>query len=248
MEEREPFSTDEGGGGRMEYYTRIRDLPASERPRERLRDYGASALSNAELLAIVLRTGAQRESVLSLATRLLSTHRGLVGLARVSFRELCNEKNIGEAKAAQLKAALELGMRLSSTQPEERVVVRTPEDIANLLLTEMGILEQEHLRVVLLNQRNQVLAIPEVYRGSVNTSLIRTAELFRDAVRQNCPAVVLVHNHPSGDPTPSNDDIAMTKQAAQAGKLLDIEVLDHVIIGQGRYLSLKELGIGFTQA
>jgi DNA repair protein RadC len=243
MEQSEPFSSN-GDGERAQYYTRIRDLPASERPRERLRDYGASALSTAELLAIILRTGSQRESALSLATRLLSSHRGLVGLARVSFRELCGEKGLGEAKAAQLKAALELGRRLSSTQPEERVVVRSPADIANLLQTEMGLLEQEHLRVVLLNQRNQVLAIPELYRGSVNTSLIRTAELFREAVRQNCPAVVLVHNHPSGDPTPSNDDITMTKQAIEAGKLLDIEVLDHVIIGQGRYVSMKELGVG----
>ena len=243
MEQHEPFSTN--AGGTTEYHTLIRDLPASERPRERLRDYGASALSNAELLAIILRTGIRRESVLNLAARLLSTYRGLVGLARVSFGELCNEKGLGEAKAAQLKAALELGRRLSSTQPEERAVVRSPADIANLLLTEMGLLEQEHLRVVLLNQRNQVLSIPEVYRGSVNTSLIRIAELFREAVRQNCPAVVLVHNHPSGDPTPSSDDVAMTKQAVEAGKLLDIEVLDHVIIGQGRYMSLKEQGLGF---
>jgi DNA repair protein RadC len=246
MEERESISPAEAAK-RAEYYTLIRDLPASERPRERLRDYGASALSNAELLAIILRTGTKHESALSLASRLLSTYRGLVGLARVSFNELCNEKGLGEAKAAQLKAALEMGRRLSSTQPEERVVVRSPADIANLLLTEMGLLEQEHLRVVLLNQRNHVLAVPEVYRGSVNTSLIRTAELFREAVRQNCPAVVLVHNHPSGDPTPSSDDVAMTKQAVEAGKLLDIEVLDHVVIGQGRYVSLKEQGLGFEQ-
>lgn len=245
METQEPLSPE---ARRTEYYTLIRDLPASERPRERLRDYGASALSNAELLAIILRTGARREGVLALATRLLSAYRGLVGLARVSFGELCNEKGLGEAKAAQLKAALELGRRLSSTQPEERVVVRSPGDIANLLLTEMGLLEQERLRVVLLNQRNQVLSTPEVYRGSVNTSLIRVAELFREAVRQNCPAIVLVHNHPSGDPAPSNDDITMTRQAVEAGKLLDIEVLDHVIIGQGRYTSLKEQGLGFGQA
>ena len=245
METRASFTPEEAGQ-RTEYYTRIRDLPASERPRERLRDYGAAALSNAELLAIILRTGQRRESALAQASRLLSTYRGLVGLARVSFNELYNEKGLGEAKAAQLKAALELGRRLSSTQPEERVVVRSPADIANLLLTEMGLLEQEHLRVVLLNQRNQVLAIPEVYVGSVNTSLIRVAELFREAVRQNCPAVVLVHNHPSGDPTPSDDDITMTKQAVDAGKLLDIEVLDHVIIGQGRYLSLKEQDLGFA--
>jgi DNA repair protein RadC len=146
-----------------------------------------------------------------------------------------------------LKAALELGRRLSSTQPEERAVVRSPADIANLLLTEMGLLEQEHLRVVLLNQRNQVLSIPEVYRGSVNTSLIRIAELFRDAVRQNCPAVVLVHNHPSGDPTPSSADGMMTRQLYDAGQLMGIDLLDHLIIGGGRYVSMKHVGLGFPK-
>ncbi len=229
----------------LEYYTLIRDLPAGERPRERLRDYGPAALSNAELLAIILRTGASRESVLAVASRLLSRYEGLVGLARASFAELCGERGLGEAKAAQLKAALELGKRLSSTQPEERAVVRSPADVANLLLTEMSLLEQEHLRVVLLNTRNQVLGVPEVYRGSVNSSLVRVGELFREAVRQNCPAVVIVHNHPSGDPTPSTDDISMTRKMVEAGRLLDIEVLDHLIIGHGRYVSLKERGLGF---
>lgn len=229
----------------LEYYTLIRDLPASERPRERLRDYGPQALSTAELLAIILRTGTNRESVLSLASRLLSQHQGLAGLARVSFAELCQERGLGEAKAAQLKAALELGRRLSSSQPEARAVVRSPADVANLLSAEMGLLEQEHLRVVLLNTRNEVLGIPEVYKGSVNTSLVRVGEIFREAVRRNCPAVVVVHNHPSGDPTPSADDLSMTRQMVEAGRLLDIEVLDHLIIGHGRYVSLKEQGLGF---
>ena len=229
----------------LEYYTLIRDLPASERPRERLRDYGPQALSTAELLAIILRTGTNRESVLSLASRLLSQHQGLAGLARVSFAELCQERGLGEAKAAQLKAALELGRRLSSSQPEARAVVRSPADVANLLSAEMGLLEQEHLRVVLLNTRNEVLGIPEIYKGSVNTSLVRVGEVFREAVRRNCPAVVVVHNHPSGDPTPSADDLSMTRQMVEAGRLLDIEVLDHLIIGHGRYVSLKEQGLGF---
>jgi DNA repair protein RadC len=229
----------------LEYHTLIRDLPASERPRERLRDYGPQALSTAELLAIILRTGTNRESVLSLASRLLSQHQGLAGLARVSFAELCQERGLGEAKAAQLKAALELGRRLSSSQPDARAMVRSPADVANLLSAEMGLLEQEHLRVVLLNTRNEVLGIPEVYKGSVNTSLVRVGEVFREAVRRNCPAVVVVHNHPSGDPTPSADDLSMTRQMVEAGRLLDIEVLDHLIIGHGRYVSLKEQGLGF---
>jgi DNA repair protein RadC len=232
-------------GAAPEYHTLIRDLPATERPRERLRDHGPGALSTGELLAIVLRTGTSRESVLALASRLLSRHSGLVGLARAGFGELCQERGLGEAKAAQLEAAFELGRRLASAQPEERAMVRSPQDVANLLRPEMGLLEQEELRVVLLNTRNQVLGVHSVYRGSVNTSLVRVGELFREAVRQNCPALIVVHNHPSGDPTPSADDVAMTKQAVEAGRLLDIEVLDHIVIAQQRFESLKERRQGF---
>jgi DNA repair protein RadC len=232
-------------GATPEYHTLIRDLPATERPRERLRDYGPGALSTGELLAIVLRTGASRESVLAMATRLLSRHGGLVGLARAGFGEMCQERGLGEAKAAQIKAAFELGRRLASAQPEERATVRSPQDVANLLRPEMGLLEQEEVRVVLLNTRNQVLAVHTVYRGSVNTSQVRVGELFREAVRQNCPALLVVHNHPSGDPTPSADDVAMTRQAVEAGRLLDIEVLDHLVISQQRFVSLKETRQGF---
>jgi DNA repair protein RadC len=228
-----------------EYHALIRDLPTTERPRERLRDYGAGSLSTSELLAIVLRTGSSRESVLALASRLLSRYGGLVGLARAGFGELCQERGLGEAKASQLKAAFELGRRLASAQPEERAIVRTPEEVANLLLPEMGLLEQEELWVVLLNTRNQVLGVHAVYRGSVNTSQVRVAELFREAVRQNCPALVLAHNHPSGDPTPSPDDVAMTKQVLEAGRVLNIEVLDHLVIAQQRFVSMKERRLGF---
>jgi DNA repair protein RadC len=229
----------------VEYQPLIRELPAQERPRERLKQYGAASLSNAELLAIILRTGTASESVLSLSTRLLSRFSGLGGLAKASFGELCLERGLGEAKAAQLKAALELGRRLLSTQPEERALVRSPEDIANLLQAEMAFLEQEELRLVLLNTKNQVLAILQLYKGSINTSLVRVGELFREAVRENCPALVVVHNHPSGDPTPSPEDIKITEQIVKAGKLLDIEVLDHLIIGHQRYVSLKEKRLGF---
>jgi len=230
----------------VEYHPRIKELPAGERPRERLRESGVASLSNSELLAIILRTGTVSENVLGLAARILARFGGLMGLARASFGELCAERGIGEAKAAQLKAALELGKRLASTQPEERVVVRSPQDVANLLMAEMGFLDQEHLRVVLLNSKNQVIAVPEVYKGSVNTSLIRSSELFREAVRENCPAIIVVHNHPSGDPTPSAEDVHVTEQIVAAGKLLDIEVLDHLIVGQQSYASLKERGLGFS--
>lgn len=229
----------------IEYHPRIKDLPSCERPRERLRDYGASSLSNSELLAITIRTGSRSKSALDLASKLLARFGGLGGLTRASSGELCVEHGLGEAKAAQIKAALELGRRLLSTQPEERAVVKSPEDIANLLMAEMSFLDQEHLRVVLLNTKNQVISIPEVYKGSVNTSHIRTSEIFREAIRGNCPALIVVHNHPSGDPTPSEEDIHVTEQIVDAGKLLNIEVLDHLIIGQQKYVSLKEQGLGF---
>ena len=230
----------------VEYHLRINELPASERPRERLKESGPVSLSNSELLAIILRTGTAAENVLGLASRMLTRFGGLVGLARASFGELCAERGVGQAKAAQLKAALELGRRLSSTQPEERAVVRTPQDVANLLMAEMGFLDQEQLRVVLLTSKNQVISISDVYKGNVNTSLIRPSELFREAVRENCPAIIVVHNHPSGDPDPSPEDIAVTEQIVAAGRVLDIEVLDHMIIGGQRYVSLKEQGVGIS--
>ncbi len=231
----------------VEYRPMIRDLPVHERPRERLRAYGASALANAELLAILLRVGATGESAIAQASRLLARFGGLPGLARASFGQLCNEKGLGEAKAAQIKAALEMGKRLLAAQPEERAMVRSPQDVTNLLQAEMGLLEQEHLRVVLLNTRNQVLAISEVYKGNVNTALVRVAEVFRDAVREGCLAIIVVHNHPSGDPTPSRDDVEITKQMLEAGQLLGIEVLDHIILAQGGFVSLRERGLGFPK-
>ena len=228
-----------------EYHTRIRDIPSSERPRERLRDLGSGALSTAELLAIILRSGSVQQSVLSLATPLLARHGGLGGLARLSFGELTTEKGLGEAKAAELRAAFELALRLNALQPEERPSIRSPADVMKLIGGEMALLEQEHLRVFLLNTRNQIMGLSEVYKGNVSTALVRTSELLREAVRQNAPCLILVHNHPSGDPSPSPDDVVLTKQAIEAGKLLDIEVLDHVIIGEKRFASLKQLGLAF---
>ena len=230
----------------VEYRPLLRELPLGERPRERLKAYGASSLSNVELLAILLRTGVKGESVLNLATRLISHFQGLAGLAKVTFDELCRQKGISEAKACQVLAALELGRRFVTLQPESLPVIHSPRDVANLLMAEMAFLEQEHLRVVLLNTKNQVLGISQVYVGSVNTTMVRAAEIFRPAVRQNCPAIIMVHNHPSGDPAPSPEDVTVTRQMVEAGKLLDIELWDHVIIGSGnRFVSLKEKGLGF---
>ena len=230
---------------RIRYQARIHDLPSGDRPRERLRDAGPAAISNSELLAILLRTGGAKESALAMASRLLATFNGLAGLARSSFAELCAQRGLGEAKAAQIQAALELGKRLVAAQPEERPVIRSADDVARLLQSEMGLLDQEHMRVLLLNTRNQVLAANDVYRGSVHTAVVRIGELFREAVRQNAPAIILAHNHPSGDPKPSADDVAMTQQAIEAGELLDVEVLDHVVIGHEGFVSMKQQGLAF---
>jgi DNA repair protein RadC len=233
-------------GPRPAYHPTIREMPAEERPRERLRDYGPGALSNGELLAILLRTGSARENVIAQAGRLLSTWNGLAGLARVSFAELCAAYGIGEAKASQIKAALELGKRLAASLPEERPEINRPDDVAGLVMTEMSLLERESLRVVLLNTKNRVVAIREVYKGSVNSARVRPAEVFRDAVRETCPALIVVHNHPSGDPTPSPDDIAVTRDLVAAGHLLEIDVLDHLVIAGGRFVSLKAQRLGFS--
>ncbi len=230
----------------IEYTPTIKDLPLSDRPRERLIRDGATALSTAELLAIIFRVGVTGENVLTLANRLLGKYGGLAGLARAPFTDLQAEHGLGEAKVTQLKAAFELGRRLALTTPEERFQVRSPADAANLLMGEMSVLEQEHLRVVLLDTRNRVIAITQVYVGSLNTSVVRVSELFREAVRRNAAAVIIVHNHPSGDPAPSPEDVALTRNVISAGQLLDIEVLDHLVIGQQRFVSLKERGLAFT--
>jgi DNA repair protein RadC len=227
------------------YHVTIHDMPTGERPRERLQNYGPEALSTAEIMAILLRTGTRGENVLALATRLLAEFRGLGGLARASFGELSAVRGVGPAKAAQLKAGLEIGRRLLIAAPDERPQISSPADVANLLMLEMGHLEQEHLRVLLLDTKNRVLGSPTIYKGNVNTSVIRIAELFREAIRHNSTAVIVAHNHPSGDPTPSPEDVQVTRQIAEAGSLLDIEVLDHLIIGHGRYVSLRERGLGF---
>lgn len=225
--------------------TLIRDLPSAERPRERLRDAGPRALSNAELLAILLRTGSSRESALSQATRLLVAYGGLAGLRNAPFAQLCNERGFGEAKASQVLAALELGVRLASTAPDERPVLGSADDVANLLLAEMSLLEQERVRVVLLDARNRLMGIHEMYQGSAHTAQVRIGELLRDAVRTNATSMVLVHNHPSGDPTPSMADVHMTKSLIDAAKLMDIALHDHVVIAGGRYASMKQLHMAF---
>lgn len=226
------------------YRTLIKEMPASERPRERLALYGESALSNAELLAIALATGTRRENVVGLAQRLLTTFNGLDGLARASFAELCDVSGIGPAKAAQIKAALALGRRLILAANEGRPQITSPDDAAQLLMAAMSAEFQEQLRVILLDTRHHVLRMVVVYVGNANTAVVRMGEIFRDAIKDNATAIIVAHNHPSGDPTPSPEDIALTVEIVKTGKLLDIAVLDHIIVGKSNYVSLKQRGLG----
>lgn len=224
---------------------RITDLDETERPRERLAKHGAQALSTAELLAILLRVGVPGENAVQVGQRLLQQMGGLAGIHRADFAELCNQHGLKTAKASQIKAALELGRRMLAEAPEERPAITSPADAANLVLYEMSALEQEELRIILLDQRNRVMDVVTQYRGSTNQAQVRVGELFKAAVRRNAVNIIVVHNHPSGDPTPSPDDVALTRAIVQAGKLLDIDVLDHLVIGRGKWVSLKERGLGF---
>lgn len=225
---------------------RITDLHESDRPRERLEQLGPQALTNAELIAILLRVGVKGENAVTMGQRLLKKFGGLSGLHRAPFSELKKQHGLGEAKASQIKAAIELGRRLTLESPEERLTINSPADAAALVSYEMSAFEQEHLRVVLLDRRNRLIEIVEIYKGSVNSSQVRVGEIFKEAIRKNASSLIVIHNHPSGDPTPSPDDVAVTRAIVQAGKLMDVDVLDHMVIGQGKWVSLKERGLGFA--
>ena len=233
--------------GRVPGRTAIRELPASERPRERLRLHGPAAMSASELLALVWGTGTRTAPSVDVAASLLAHHGSLAELARADPLELAALPGIGAARAAQLVAAFELGRRSSTGNGGARWTIRAPRDVADKLRTEMAIFEREELRVLLLNAKNVVLRQVVVYQGNVSAALVRIAELFRDAVRAHAAGIVIVHNHPSGDPEPSPDDLHLTAEAIAAGRLLDIAVLDHVIVAADAFVSLRDRGIAFER-
>ncbi len=220
----------------------IKAMPDEERPRERLLRVGASALADRELLAIILRTGSAGGNVLDLARKLLSDHGGLSGLARLEAAQLLAEPGIGPAKAAQIMAALEMGRRAVAMTPQDRPAITSPATAARVLLPLLSHQTQEHFVVLYLDTRHRLLDQEILYRGSLNGAPARLAEVFRGAVRRNCAAILVAHNHPSGDPTPSQADLRFTEALVEAGQLLEIEVLDHLIIGANRYVSLREEG------
>lgn len=232
---------------KMEYRLRMKDIPVNERPYEKLEKYGPETLSNAELLAIVIRTGSMEETSVALAQRLL-TYGGNTGgvafLHDMSVEELRRIKGIGRVKALQIKAVMELSKRVSASFiNNNRVTIKSPVEVSTLLMEEMRHLKKEVFKIILLNTKNHVIKYLDVSVGSLNSSIVHPREVFSEAVKSGCSGILLVHNHPSGDPEPSREDIETTQRLVNAGNILGIKVLDHVVIGDGKYMSFKEQGL-----
>ena len=218
-------------------------MPAEERPRERLSKHGPAFCATAELLAILIRTGTTERSALGLGEQLLSHFQGLRGVASATIEQLSAVKGVGEVKAIQIAAAIELGKRLAVLSEDEKPVIRSPQDVSNLLMPELRDAKKEHLKSLILSTKNQVLKIHTVSVGILDSSLVHPREVFKDAIAASAAAIIVAHNHPSGDPTPSAEDRRITQRLAEAGQILGIELLDHVILGDNRFVSLKERGI-----
>lgn len=226
---------------------KIKELPLDERPYEKLEKYGPEMLSNAELLAIIIRSGSKNETSVSLAQRILmqdNEGRGPAFLHSISLQQLRNIKGIGKVKAIQIKATMEFSKRIATTlSNNKKITIRTAMDVSKMLMEEMRHLKKEVFKAVLLNTKNQVIRQIDISIGSLNASIVHPREVFMEAIKSGCSSVLLVHNHPSGDPAPSIQDIETTKRLINAGDILGIKVLDHVIIGNGIYISLKEKGL-----
>lgn len=220
----------------------IRDFPQDERPRERFMKHGPQSLSNHELIAILLHTGTKEESVLQLSNRLLTQFEGLRNLKSATLEEITAIKGVGNAKAIQILAAVELGRRVANLSTEERYVIRSPEDGAKYMMNDMRFLAQEHFICLFLNTKNQVIHKQTIFIGSLNASIVHPREIFREAVRRSAASIICLHNHPSGDPAPSREDIDVTKRLAECGKIIGVDLLDHLIIGDNKFVSLKEKG------
>ncbi len=220
----------------------IRDVHVNDRPRERLMQQGPQSLSNQELIAILLRTGTKKESVLSLANRVLNYFEQIQELKHATLEEIVSINGIGEAKAVQLLAAIELGRRLAQIQVNTRFTIRSPQDAASFLMPEMSSLNQEHFVVLFLNTKNQVIHKQTIFIGSLNSSIVHPREIFREAVKRSAASIICAHNHPSGIATPSPEDIDVTKRIQEAGYIIGIDLIDHIIVGDHQFISLKEKG------
>ena len=207
-----------------------------------MKNYGPEALSHAELLAILLRTGSSSESAIHLAQRILHECGGLRRLAEIKWEELTHIRGIGPAKALQLQASIELGRRVARSRLPETIKIGGPQDAADLLMEELRHLREEHFVCLFLNTKNQVIGRQTLSIGSLNASIVHPREVFKAAIRRSSASILCAHNHPSGDPTPSAEDVQLTRRLADAGQLIGIELLDHLVIGDNRFISLKEMG------
>lgn len=222
----------------------IKDLPLNERPREKLNKYGVNSLSNAELIAIIIRTGQREDTAIDLANRILSIDsRGIGFLSYATIEELKSIKGIGDCKAAQILAAIELGKRISSRRGDDKLKVDSPLVIVELLMEEMRYLKKEHFRIAILDTKNQIISIENISIGNLNASIVHPREVFNIAIKRSANSIILIHNHPSGDPTPSTEDINITHRLIEAGDIIGIKVLDHIIIGDNKHISFKQRNI-----
>lgn len=222
---------------------KIMDLPQNERPRERLLKYGSQSLSNSELIAIILGTGSKSENVLHLSNRILKQCGGLNGLLTLTPEEFMTLKGIGKAKATQIIAVGELARRFKAYKSGEVYIIKSPRDVAGLVMDEMSLFNKEHLRLIMLNTKNKVIACKDVSIGNINSAIVHPREIFCEAIKKSSASIIICHNHPSGDCTPSLEDINVTKRLKRCSEILGINLLDHLIIGHGNYISLKEKNI-----
>ena len=223
---------------------KVIDIPEEERPIEKLLMNGPETLSNAELLAIILRTGTRGENIISLSTRILSEFNGLDGLLEAGLNEITSIKGIKNIKASQIMAIGELVRRINMLNlVKERKSIVSPSDIAEVVMKEMVFLKQEVLKLIMLDTKNNIVGIKDVFKGSLNTSIVHPREIFKEALKKSSSSIIICHNHPSGDPTPSKEDINITIRLKECGKIMGIDLLDHLIIGNNKYISLKEKGI-----
>jgi len=225
-----------------EYNISIKNMPENMRPREKLLNWGETKLSDVELLAIILGMGTRNVSALELANFLVVKYKGLRGLKESSLEELIEERGIGPAKAVTIKAAVELGRRIA-VNVQGKIPIKSPEDVRNIVMEEMRYFDREHFRSLYLDRKGGLIVMEDVSVGGLHSSIVHPREVFKTAVKKSAASIILVHNHPSGDPTPSKEDIEVTKRLIEAGKIMGIEVLDHIIIGEGNYCSLKARGL-----